>query len=296
MADFKFKYPCLFDVSDSKSLQFQKIYVRLNKFTLFLLVLSTILSAYSFEKKEINLISTAFLFISLTLTIILMVIKPEKGWYDGRAIAESIKSLSWKFVTGTTPFIDSLSLEEAEERLIKNFKKIIGQKKDFFSLVGWDFAQFEQITDFMRKLRESDLENRIKVYSANRLEEQKKWYSEKSTANRKNRSKYFTLIILFQLIAFASLIITYFFEIPIVLSPFFVCIASSLIAWLQLKKFQELTQSYSIAAAELSMIKSKLHHIKTQDDLSRFVDDAENAISREHTLWLARRGSIELFE
>jgi hypothetical protein len=64
---------------------------------------------------------------------------------------------------------------------------------------------------------------------------------------------------------------------------------------LQLRRYQELSQSYLITATELSLIKSKIHQIETEEELSNFVDDAETAISREHTLWLARRDSIDLF-
>lgn len=36
------------------------------------------------------------------------------------------------------------------------------------------------------------------------------------------------------------------------------------------------------------MIRERLAFVATDRQLSEFVSDAENAVSREHTLWLAR--------
>ena len=52
-------------------------------------------------------------------------------------------------------------------------------------------------------------------------------------------------------------------------------LATSTIALLQLKRFQELTESYGITATELSMIKSKFHHINSEDDFQKFVEQEE---------------------
>jgi len=76
------------------------------------------------------------------------------------------------------------------------------------------------------------------------------------------------------------------------LTGLFTCLASALIAWVQLKQHKELAQSYSIAEVELGFIQEQGQHITTDREFSDFVGDAENAISREHTLWIARRDKI----
>ena len=72
----------------------------------------------------------------------------------------------------------------------------------------------------------------------------------------------------------------------------FTSIASALIAWLQIKQHKEQAQSYSIAELELGFIQQEAQYIADDLALSDFVGDAENAISREHTLWVARRDRI----
>jgi hypothetical protein len=291
----KLEFPNIFEKADSKSLSSQNSFTRLNMGILILLVVSTFVSSIQIDNGWISLISSFLLIISLILTIWIMHFQPEKTWYDGRAIAESAKSLTWKFVTGTKPFSHKLKSSDAEEKLIKNLKQIIGQKKEFFQLIGEEFAEGEQITDSMRKLRKLDFKDKVEYYSTNRLENQRAWYYKKSKENRKNKNWSFFAIITFQVLAIIALALDFYEIIDFTVTPLMACMASSFIAWLQLKRFQELTESYGITATELNLIKSKVKHIKDESDFEDFVDDAETAISREHTLWLARRDSTELF-
>jgi len=291
----KLDYPNIFKKADSKSLSSQNSFTRFNLGILFLLVLSTIISSIQIDNGWTSLGSSILLVISLILTIWIMYFQPEKTWYDGRAIAESTKSLTWKFITGTKPFGHKLKSSDAEEKLIKNLKQIIGQKKEFFQLIGEEFGEGEQITNSMRKLRKLDFQEKVVYYSTNRLEDQRDWYYKKSKENRKNKNFTFFAIITFQVLAIIALISDFSKIIDFTITPLMACMASSFIAWLQLKRFQELTESYGITATELNLIKSKVKHIKDESDFENFVDDAETAISREHTLWLARRDSTELF-
>ena len=68
--------------------------------------------------------------------------------------------------------------------------------------------------------------------------------------------------------------------------------AAAFVAWLQLKRHQELANSYALAAQELSFIAEQIQRVETAGEFSKFVSDAENAISREHTLWAARRDQV----
>jgi DNA-binding transcriptional regulator of glucitol operon len=66
-------------------------------------------------------------------------------------------------------------------------------------------------------------------------------------------------------------------------------LSSCILAWLQVKKYQETAQSYSIAHDELGLIETLAANIRSEEALATFVQDAENAVSREHTLWIAKR-------
>ena len=56
-----------------------------------------------------------------------------------------------------------------------------------------------------------------------------------------------------------------------------------------MKQHQELKQAYTTTVQELNMILAGAERISTDTELSKFVLDSENAISREHTLWLAQK-------
>ena len=291
MESANIKYPSLFNSSDKYSIKAQKRFTLLNKWTLIILVLSSSISSLTQENWAIWL-SSALLIISTILTTLMSLLKFEKGWYEGRAVAESIKTLCWKFMTGAKPFIMELEPIDAQNKLIDNFKKLIGQRKDFFTLIGSDFAENEQLPQELITVREYDLKKRLSIYKSERLEKQKKWYTDKTQENKKWTRISFSIIIGSQILALIYLIINFKLEINITITPILISISTSFIAWMQLRRYQELSQSYLITATELSLIKSKINQVQNDVDFSNFVDDSETAISREHTLWLARRDNI----
>ncbi|WP_126172562.1 SLATT domain-containing protein [Altericroceibacterium xinjiangense] len=68
----------------------------------------------------------------------------------------------------------------------------------------------------------------------------------------------------------------------------FIAGAASIIGWMQIKKFNELSASYILTAHEIGLLHSDFRQIRTEDDFGDFVNDAEQAFSREHTQWVAR--------
>lgn len=69
----------------------------------------------------------------------------------------------------------------------------------------------------------------------------------------------------------------------------FTTLSAASLSWLQVKRHQELKQAYTTTSNELNMILSLADNINNENDFSKFVLDSENAVSREHTLWLAQR-------
>lgn len=61
-------------------------------------------------------------------------------------------------------------------------------------------------------------------------------------------------------------------------------------AWLQTKQHQTLATAYAVTAIELASVRTKIRWQTNQNDWAKFVSDAEEAFSREHTLWKASRG------
>ena len=68
-----------------------------------------------------------------------------------------------------------------------------------------------------------------------------------------------------------------------------IALAAGILSWIQAKRFTELSASYALTAHEIGFINEKSATIQSEEDFSKFVGDAENAFSREHTQWAARR-------
>jgi hypothetical protein len=61
-------------------------------------------------------------------------------------------------------------------------------------------------------------------------------------------------------------------------------------AWMEAKQHRTLATAYGIASQELASIASELPTLHSEERWAAFVAQAEEAISREHTLWRASRG------
>lgn len=296
--DYNF-YPSLFKIADQKAAISQKIYIYINLIILILLVLSSLVSVFD-DKKIIGLnlviVGIILIIFSTFLNLYILFFRPEKSWYEGRAIAESVKSLTWKFITNTKPFKLNLNQDEVETIFVDNLKKIIGQRKDFYILIGKEFPNDNIISNEMIQIRNSSFENRKTFYVDNRIQDQINWYAKSSKKNSSKKNITFSFIIGFQILA----VILFCFEsthfVNYSLTSTSLTITSVFLTWLQLKRYQELTDSYGITATELKFIKDKSKFVIDNNDLEKYVDDSESAISREHTLWLARRDNLELYK
>jgi hypothetical protein len=86
-----------------------------------------------------------------------------------------------------------------------------------------------------------------------------------------------------------SLARLFYLDSPFWPTDFFIAIAASLLGWIQAKRYTENSASYALATHEISLIREQALSVKTPNDLSLYVGDAENAFSREHTQWAARK-------
>jgi hypothetical protein len=55
-------------------------------------------------------------------------------------------------------------------------------------------------------------------------------------------------------------------------------------------RHDELSKSYGLAAPELMVLHSRLELAETEEAFWQGVEETEAAISREHTMWMAKRG------
>jgi hypothetical protein len=127
-------------------------------------------------------------------------------------------------------------------------------------------------------------------YYKRRIQDQLGWYRMKAKWNRRRGQAWFGALIAingFALIsAIARIAMPEFERWP---TDILVAGAAAVLAWVQTKKFHELSATYTLTAHEILLMNETLPATDKEADFSIFVGDAENAFSREHTQWQARR-------
>lgn len=287
-------YPAIFLAADRASAGAQKKYLRLSRGTLILLVSGAGFAAaapvFVCAKPTLAIASAVLLAASILLTLYLKARKPEHLWYGGRAVAESAKSMAWRYMTGSAPYPDVLPGAEIDQKFALALRSIVKEREQLSFGFGGEFSKQPQISDRMRAIRAGSLEERKRVYLVERISDQRVWYGNQAVKNRTAENRYFVMVFAGQLAALsAAIALASWPDSNVRLTGFFASLSGALIAWLQLKQHKDLAQSYSVAELELGFIEEKARHITSEQEFSDFVGDAENAISREHTLWIARR-------
>lgn len=289
-------YPNLFQASDKASKSAQANYILFVGMDLVAMVLSSGFAIYNYQstnsKTALYAFSGILLLLGLFFTIIILTKKFEDIWYQGRALAESCKTISWRFMMCSEFFEINLGSQEAKNNFIKRIQDLSGEFKELNKALNAKTLNLPVITHLMLEVRDMNTLDRKNYYILNRIEDQKKWYSNKAEFNLTRYNIWFGIIIMSQVLALVSVtFLIYNSESNWNLVGLFTTIASSAISWLQLKQHQELKQAYTTAAQELNFIAALSDNISTDSELSKFVLDSENAISREHTLWLAQKRS-----
>ena len=209
--------------------------------------------------------------------------RPEAQWYAGRAGAESVKSLTWLYCSHGIPFTGEAS--DMDALFVARLTSIKNELKD----LEWPASSGAQITQRMRSLRADDWTTRANTYRYGRVQDQLEWYSRKAEFNAKRETwlSWGAAAITFGGMIVAVLQIMNVFDFDGV--GIAAAAAAALTAWAQAQQHRTLASAYALASQELSLVQAQMQEIK-ESDWAQAVSDAEEAISREHTMWLARRG------
>jgi hypothetical protein len=147
----------------------------------------------------------------------------------------------------------------------------------------------QQITDQMRELRASSLQVRKQRYVDGRIQRQIRWYSSRAAANEKAARFWNWVLAILEVCALLLGIGRLQNLTRADLTGILVTCSAGGLAWLQSRQHVVLAQSYAVTAHELANVEATLGQRATEAEWATKVEQAEEAISREHTLWLASR-------
>ncbi len=231
---------------------------------------------------------------ALAAELILAVQRPERVWYEGRAAAESAKTLSWRYMVCGEPFEADLDGKTADARFIAEVTDLLHDLRALH--VHVPSGHPAQISAKMREIRAMPFEARRTIYLSERIHDQEDWYSRKAKWNADRAARWVIASIALE---FCGLIggaakafgetVKVFGWIDVDLLGVFAAAAAAATAWLQAKQHENLATSYGVASQELAAITNQLETQTDEIAWPRFVASAEEAVSREHTLWRASR-------
>ena len=96
-------FPALYRSADKLSLASQRHFFRALFAHLVMLVIAAILSVINIPHWSVAVAQLLALLCALGCSIYLFAIRPDRFWYAGRAVAESIKTITWRYVCRAEP-------------------------------------------------------------------------------------------------------------------------------------------------------------------------------------------------
>lgn len=280
-------FPALYRSADALSLRSQKLFFNVLRMDLLCLIIAAVLSLFSTHHWGVAASQIVVLLTALSCSAFLFGKRPDKHWYAGRAVAESVKTTTWRFIMRAEPFGSN---NESSRREFRTKLKAIHEQNEDTVRALTESLDSPQVTPAMESAREMTLHERIEVYDRLRIGEQRSWYAGKARFNNNRATLFFWLLIGANSIAVVLAVLRIkFFSSPLWPTDIFVALAACLLSWMQAKKYSELSASYALAANEIGIIHEELKEIRTESRFSNFIGDAENAFSREHTQWIARK-------
>lgn len=281
--------PDCYQEADRASLEGQKRTLRYTALRLGGSLLAALGGAGSFSAGEADLAAILILvgfLLAAAADVALWAQGPERLWYQGRALAESAKTLAWRYAVAADPFPADLPEAAARDLLRDRVRDIWRQVPAGLVEMG----SGPMVTPGMTQLREASFEERRAAYVSGRTQEQADWYRRKARFNvRRTQAARFGLLVLEVLAVFFAvlrLLGGWSFDT----AGFLGALIAAVTAWMAVKQFGTLASAYAVAAQELTLQADRLGETG-EAEWALTAADAEEAISREHTMWLASRNS-----
>ncbi len=227
-------------------------------------------------------VALAGFFVALFAEILLWATHPEQKWNAGRAVAEQIKSLVWRYAVGGAPFTGA-GAKQSLQLMIAEVVSEMGKKLPLASTNPAGAERREQ-------LRAKPFADRRDTYREERVKAQLDWYRARARTNEFRANLWRMLLIAGEFVAilFAGARVMGAWDVD--MSGVMAAAVAGGAAWLGLKQHENLFLGYAAAASDLALIYERLGDAD-EADWPAAVAEAEGAISKEHTAWLASRPS-----
>ena len=285
------EFPPLYTAADRNSLDGQRRYLNATRLRLAMLVLAATFGLFTWRTAggDVAGIGAAVAFVvALLAELYLLQARPDRLWYDGRAVAESAKTLTWRYLVGGSPFgREEVDDRDAERLLLERFRQIAGDLRGTHLVPVSDIS--DQLGPGLRRVRGLPLEERRGVYRRERIGGQQAWYARAAQRNERRATQWSLVLTSLEALGLAGGVLKATGAVTVDLLGLAGALVAAGAAWVNAKQHQTLANAYAVAAQELATISGQVDWAGTEGEWAHFVDQSEEAISREHTLWRASR-------
>lgn len=275
--------PEAYVVASAASAGGQTRFKRLTWISLTMLVVAA--AAGIVEQSWAGWVSGAAFLVSIVLTAMALYRRTEQDWYDGRAVAESVKSITFKYAVGGEPF--EIGDAKADDNFADTLHELIVEVQKLSSSVSPPLNP--PVLGNLQGLRAAALEKRRSVYLEQRIEDQRNWYCQRAREHREVARRWRIVMFASQGLGLVGAALKGLGLLDLDTMSIFAAIAASAAAWIAAGDYTETSRAYDFAALEIGHSRERIAKIQTEADWAEFVADCEQSMSREHTMWLARR-------
>lgn len=282
-------YPALYRAADQQSVDGQARFLRATRLRLALVVVAATaggLASAVHGWSAVAWLGAAAFAGAAFVELFLRISRPDRLWYDGRAAAESAKSLAWRYAVGGDPFVRELG-QAADDALIAQLHSVIdvlpGRHLVPHAPTG------EQITAAMRRLRGEDLVARRSAYREFRIKDQQTWYGDGARGNESSVQRWTKVLLAMEFVGALACVLQATDTIDFDVAGIAGALVGAGVAWVEARQHGTVASAYAVAHHELGLVLARSEHARSEQEWAEFVGESEEAISREHMLWRASR-------
>jgi hypothetical protein len=283
----------IFTMADQASIDGQRRQLRMLRFELGTVIVGAFLGAI--DDRTSRIISAVAFVLAIVMRATRASSNPIADWHQGRAAAESVKTLCWRYAVCANPFGREIDEVEVDREFVQRLDDIMADLSGLHVMPPSEMAD-EQVTTWMRESRALSLTGRQDLYKVLRIDDQRHWYTAKAREAAVKSQRWGLAVLLMECAGAAMAVVSLgnmsgFGPFgPGTLLGVIAALIAAATAWTQAKQFSNLAAAYTIAHQELTSIRGLLSRpMEDEAQWSAFVDSAEGAISREHTMWRAAR-------
>ena len=309
--------PPTFQAADRWAIAFQNHHLRFVKAHVLLGVVgaSAAQMAFSLSGATGFVWALALCVLAQLVTRVLVQRRPrwERIWCRSRAVAEQIRSLSWTYMMGVTPVVETGGKADgmpAAKAKVEAAIRLI--REEWVQAVNAETrlpATGSEVNDRMDEVRGRPHANRVRLYLNDRVNDQINWYRNKAGFNRERRLIFLAIAVLCELgAAGISVALLVHLAKPspgdaglqtalkYLLTFVWPCLAGATAAsgWAGFRRYGELAITYQRSAEQLAAIRVDIERLTEDSEPNRQafagrVRECEELLTRENAIWFSRR-------